>query len=74
MKHDPEHLIAVAEAQHKAYKRATRNLRHKRRLEPKNEKISLSAQEPWLAAVRRDDATDPVVITGSRYQVEEQAA
>ena len=70
MKHDPEHLIAVAEAQHKAYKRATRRLQHRQRLERTTEADPV----PWLAAIRRDDATDPVVVTGNRQQLEEQAA
>jgi hypothetical protein len=74
MKPDPEPLIAIAEAQHKAYKRATRRLQHRQRLEPKSEKISLSAQAPWLEAVRRDDATDPVLVSGEIPQLEEEVA
>ncbi len=70
MKHDPEHLIAVAEAQHRAYKRATRRLEHRRRLERTKE----PDHTPWLAAIRRDDATDLVVATVLREQLEEQAA
>ena len=54
MKPDPEHLIAVAEAQHKAYKRATRRLQHRRRLE----RLTEADPAPWLAAVERDDRTD----------------
>ena len=55
MKYDPEHLIAVAEAQHRAYKRATRRLQHQRRLERTTEADPVL----WLAAVERDDRTDP---------------
>ncbi len=55
MKHDPEHLLAVAEAQHRAYKQATRRLQHRRRLERTKE----PDHTPWLAAVERDDRTDP---------------
>ncbi len=65
MKHDPEHLIAVAEAQHKAYKRATRRLQHRQRLERPTEADPV----PWLAAVRRDDATDPALATVERERV-----
>ena len=65
MKHDPEHLVAVAEAQHKAYKRATRRLQHRRRLERPTE----ADPAPWLTAVRRDDATDPVLVTVDRERV-----
>ena len=57
MKHDPEHLIAVAEAQHKAYKQATRRLQHRQRLEHTTE----ADPEPWLTAIRHDDATDPAL-------------
>ncbi len=70
MKHDPEHLIAVAEAQHKAYKRATRRLQHRRRLERTTEADPL----PWLAAVRRDDATDPALVTVEREPREQVTA
>ena len=70
MKHDPEHLIAVAEAQHKAYKRATRRLQHRRRLERTKE----PDLAPWLTAIRRDDATDPELASVDRQQVEKQAA
>jgi hypothetical protein len=55
VKPDPEHLLAIAEAQHKAYKHATRRLQHRRRLEQVREP-DLTA---WLAAVERDDRTDP---------------
>ena len=70
MKHDPEHLLAVAEAQHQAYKRATRRLQHRRRLEPPTE----ADPAPWLAAVERDDQVDPVLVTTNSSQLEEQAA
>jgi hypothetical protein len=70
MKPDPEPLIAIAEAQHKAYKRATRRLQHRRRLEQVRE----PDPAPWLAAVRRDDATDPVLVTAGHPQLEEQVA
>ncbi len=65
MKHDPEHLIAVAEAQHRAYKQATRRLQHRRRLEHTTE----ADPAPWLAAIRRDDATDPSLATVDRERV-----
>ena len=70
MKHDPEHLIAVAEAQHRANKLATRRLQHRRRLEQVRE----PDPAPWLAAVRRDDATDPVLVTSQIAKLEEQVA
>ena len=70
MKHDPEHLIAVAEAQHRAYKRATRRLQHRRRLERTTEADPV----PWRAAVRRDDATDPALVKVTSQQLEEQVA
>jgi len=70
MKPDPEPLIAIAEAQHKAYKRATRRLQHRRRLEQVRE----PDPAPWLAAVRRDDATDPVQVKVTSQQLEEQVA
>ncbi len=70
MKPDPEHLIAVAEAQHKAYKRATRSLQHRQRLDRTTEADPV----PWLAAVRRDDATDPRIVSSELPKLEEQAA
>ncbi len=54
----------------RVYKRATRNLHHKQRLERTTEADPV----PWLAAVRRDDATEPVLATLDRHQLEEQAA
>ena len=65
MRHDPEHLIAIAEAQHKAYKRATRRLQRRRRLERTTEANPVH----WIAAVRRDDATDAVLVTANRSQL-----
>ena len=65
MKRDPEHLSAVAVAQHKAYKRATRRLQHRRR----QERTTEADPVPWLAAVRRDDATDPALATVDRERV-----
>ena len=55
MRHDLEHLIAVADAQHRAYKRATRRLQHRRRLERTKE----PDHTPWLTAVKRDDQDEP---------------
>jgi hypothetical protein len=39
----------------RAYKRATRNLRYAQRMQQRKE----PDPEPWLAAVERDDLTDP---------------
>ncbi len=38
------------------------------------ERTTEADPEPWLAAIRRDDATDLALATGNRHQLEEQAA
>ena len=70
MKRDDEPMTTFDDAEWRMYKRATRRLQHRQRLDRTTE----ADPAPWLAAVRRDDATDPVVVTGNRHQLEEQAA
>ena len=70
MKRDAEPMITFDDNEWRVYKRATRNLRHRQRLERTKE----PDHKPWLAAVRRDDATDPVLVSVDRQQLEEQAA
>ncbi len=70
MMRDDEPMTTFDDAEWRAYKRATRRLQQRRRLERTTEADPV----PWLAAVRRDDATDPALATGNRHQLEEQAA
>ena len=69
MRHD-EPMTTFDENEWRVFKRATRNLRHRQRLERTTE----ADPAPWLAAVRRDDATDPVLATLEIPELEEQVA
>ncbi len=57
MSRDDDPKLTLDDNEWRAYKRATRNLRHKHRMERTTEAAVL----PWLQAVERDDAGDPVL-------------
>ncbi len=65
MKRDDEPMTTFDDAEWRAYKRFTRTLHHKRRLERTTE----ADPAPWLAAIRRDDATDPALAAVNRERV-----
>ena len=55
MKRDDEPMTTFDDAEWRAYKWATRNLRHRQRLDRTTE----PDPAPWLAAVERDDQAEP---------------
>ncbi len=57
MNHDDDPKLTLDDNEWRQYKRATRNLRHKQRMERTSEAEPLA----WLQAVERDDAGDPVL-------------
>ncbi len=57
MNHDDDPKLFLDEHEWRCYKRATRNLRHKQRMERVHEVEPLA----WLQAVDWDDAGDPVL-------------
>ncbi len=57
MKPDDDHKLFLDEHEWRCYKRATRNLRHKQRMERVPEAEPLA----WLQAVEWDDDGDPVL-------------
>ncbi len=70
MKRDDEPMTTFDDNEWRAYKRATRNLRHKQR----QERTTEADPAPWLTAVRRDDATDPALATVEREPREQVTA
>ncbi len=57
MSRDDDPKLFLDEHEWRCYKRATRNLRHRRRMERVHEVAPLA----WLEAVDWDDAGDPVL-------------
>ena len=64
MNHDDPKLF-LDEHEWRCYKRATRSLRHKQRMERTSEAEPLA----WLQAVDWDDAGDPVLVESSHCEV-----
>ncbi len=62
MSHDDDPKLFLNEHEWRCYKRATRNLRHKQRMERTSEAEPLA----WLQAVDWDDAGDPVLAESSK--------
>ena len=65
MSRDDDPKLFLDEHEWRAYKRATRNLRHRQRMERTSEAAAL----PWLQAVERDDDGDPVLVTAETFSV-----
>ena len=57
MNHDDDPKLTLDDNEWRCYKRATRNLRHRQRMERVQEVEPLA----WLQAVDWDDAGDPVL-------------
>jgi hypothetical protein len=57
MNHDDDPKLILDDNEWRCYKRATRNLRHRQRMERVQEVAPLA----WLQAVDWDDAGDPVL-------------
>ncbi len=64
MMRDDDPKLTLDEAEWRAYKRATRNLRHRQRLKQVRE----AEPAAWLAAVDRDDLTDPAMAPTAENQ------
>ncbi len=65
MNHDDDPKLFLDDNEWRCYKRATRNLRHKQRMERVHEAEPLA----WLQAVDWDDDGDPVLVTVETYSV-----
>jgi hypothetical protein len=65
MSRDDDPKLTLDDAEWRCYKRATRNLRHKQRMERVHEAEPLA----WLQAVDWDDAGDPVLAESSHCEV-----
>jgi len=65
MNRDDDPKLFLDEHEWRCYKRATRNLRHKKRMERVQEVAPLA----WLQAVDWDDAGDPVLVTTENLSV-----
>ena len=62
MNHDDDPKLFLDDNEWRCYKRATRNLRHKQRMERVQERKGAEIQPlAWLHAVEWDDAGDPVL-------------
>ena len=65
MNRDDDPKLFLDEHEWRCYKRATRNLRHRQRMERVTEAEPLA----WLRAVDWDDAGDPVLATAENLSV-----
>jgi hypothetical protein len=65
MNRDDDPKLFLDEHEWRCYKRATRNLRHRQRMERVTEAEPLA----WLRAVEWDDDGDPVLAESSRCEV-----
>jgi hypothetical protein len=63
MSRDDDPKLFLDDNEWRCYKRATRNLRHKQRMERVHEVEPLA----WLQAVDWDDAGDPVLVTAETF-------
>ncbi len=63
MNRDDDPKLTLNDNEWRCYKRATRNLRHRQRMERVKEAEPLA----WLQAVERDDAGDPVLATAEMF-------
>ncbi len=65
MNRDDDPKLFLDDNEWRCYKRATRNLRHKQRMERVQEVEPLA----WLRAVDWDDAGDPVLVFSETFPV-----
>ncbi len=61
MSRDDDPKLFLDEHEWRCYKRVTRNLRHRQRMERVNSKGADDTFMAWLRAVEWDDAGDPVL-------------
>ncbi len=67
MSRDDDPKLTLDENEWRAYKRATRNLRHKQRMEHVRNDPNKIIPMAWLQAVDWDDAGDPVLATTETF-------
>ena len=67
MNHDDDPKLFLDDNEWRCYKRATRNLRYKQRMEHVRNRPDKRVPMPWLHAVERDDAGDPVLATAEMF-------
>ncbi len=65
MNRDDDPKLFLDDNEWRCYKRATRNLRHRQRMERVQEAEPLA----WLQAVDWDDDGDPVLVTAETFSV-----
>ncbi len=65
MSRDDDPKLFLDDNEWRCYKRATRNPRHRQRMERTSEVEPLA----WLQAVDWDDAGDPVLVTAETFSV-----
>ncbi len=69
MNRDDDPKLFLDDNEWRVYKRATRNLRHRQRMERVNNQGSVTTLMAWLAAVDWDDDGDPVLATAENLSV-----
>jgi len=69
MKPDDDPKLILDDHEWRCYKRATRNLRYKQRMEHVRNRPDKDVPMAWLQAVEWDDAGDPVLVESSRCEV-----
>jgi len=66
---DDDPKLFLDDTEWRCYKRATRNLRHKQRMEQVNSRCSDTTPMAWLQAVEWDDDGDPVLAISDNLSV-----
>ena len=69
MSRDDDPKLFLDANEWRCYKRATRNLRHKQRMEHVRNRPDKGIPMAWLQAVDRDDDGDPVLATAETVSV-----
>ncbi len=67
MNHDDDPKLTLDDNEWRCYKRATRNLRYKQRMEHVRTRPDKDVPMAWLQAVDWDDAGDPVLATSTNF-------
>jgi hypothetical protein len=67
MNHDDDPKLILDDNEWRSYKRATRNLRYKQRMEHVRNSPDKRVPMAWLQAVDWDDAGDPVLVTAETF-------
>ncbi len=67
MSRDDDPKLFLDDNEWRCYKRATRNLRYKQRMEHVRNRPDKRVPMAWLQAVDWDDAGDPVLVTAEMF-------